>query len=283
MSNIVDYHPSLAEPSGGEKFLDGCWYSLRRFRKNRLQRLEKMEHFLLLIRAHRGLRWHALALFSQFSSQLSLTSLSCRSNKLFLQRPMEHYNLWLVNTLLICFIVNYVISKTDTSSIKRSDYYDYSWSNPPPRPPFFHSWRNEYHGRKMWSFDRPEPPRSPFHPEELPIGLRSPFQGFRESIYEKVIVPHLRGNSSPSREKNLKNFDRNVLFRHEVEKSNLYKPRKYYAESLLASEKDYRHEMEEPNAKSYSFEKPFHRGTGSLPLSDTKKPRSYSEFIFHPY
>jgi hypothetical protein len=104
-----------------------------------------------------------------------------------------------------------------------------------------------------------------------------------ESIYEKVIVPHLRGNSSPSREKNLKNFDRNVLFRHEVEKSNLYKPRKYYAESLLASEKDYRHEMEEPNAKSYGFEKPFHRGTGSLPLSDTKKPRSYSEFIFHPY
>lgn len=91
-----------------------------------------------------------------------------------------------------------------------------------------------------------------------------------------MIVPNLRDNSSPPRQKNVKNFERNILFRHEVEKSN-YKPRKFYTESPLLAR-----EIDEPSAKSHRFEKTFRHGTGSLPLSDPKKPLTHSEFSFNP-
>ncbi|XP_046646266.1 uncharacterized protein LOC124336481 [Daphnia pulicaria] len=188
---------------------------------------------------------------------------------------MEHYSFWIVNTLLVYLTFNYALcnpfdKENLESSNRRSEYDDYSWPNLPSRP-FFHPWRNEYRGRKMWNYDRPEPPRSPFHPEELPVGLRTPFLGFRESIFEKVIIPHLRGNSIPSRQKSYRNFDQNALFRHEVEESNFKLPKSYFAESPLASEINFQHEVEEPSEKSYSFDKLFRLGTGNLPLSNSKK------------
>lgn len=93
MSNIVDYHPSLAKPSGGEKFLDGClgcWYSLRRFRKNRLQRLEKMEHFLVLIRAHGGLRWQLLVFVRLFLRRMIYVAIRQGGRGVF-NRPRQTF------------------------------------------------------------------------------------------------------------------------------------------------------------------------------------------------
>ena len=97
-----------------------------------------------------------------------------------------------------------------------------------------------------------------------------------------MIFPPLRDSASPPRQKNVKNFERNVLFRHEVEKSN-YKPQSFYAESPLARDRlkdiDSQHEVKlysgESNTKSYSFEKPYRRRTESFPLRN-------SEFFFNP-
>ncbi|KAK4010739.1 hypothetical protein OUZ56_019871 [Daphnia magna] len=198
---------------------------------------------------------------------------------------MEHSIFWLANTLFFGFIVleiacesfaKHMETPVTSSSIRRSGFDDHDWWDV-KHAAFPHSWSHEDRGRKLWNDNRPEPPRSPFHPGELPIGLRSPFPGFRDSIYERVIKPHLR-NNFVARQNNAINFaEKNVLFRHEVEKLK-YQPKMHQIKKSRPSRANYQKEVD--NVKLFNGQKPQTRGIGDLPFSDPWKSILYNEFVF---
>ncbi|KAI9558996.1 hypothetical protein GHT06_015785 [Daphnia sinensis] len=166
-----------------------------------------------------------------------------------------------------------------SSSIRRIDFDDHDWWDI-KHTSFPHSWTHENRGRKLWLNNRPEPPMSPFHPGELPIGLRTPFPGFRDSIYERVIKPHLR-NNFVARQNNAIHFEeKNVLFRHEVEKFK-YHPKMHHIKKPRLSKVNYQHK-EIDNVKLLNSQNPQTRKIGDLPFSDPWKPVLYNEFVFHP-
>lgn len=154
----------------------------------------------------------------------------------------------------------------------------------------------------MWQENQPEAPMSPFHPEELPVGLRSPFPGFSidskifncsqyyvtrfyfwgDSIYEKVIRPYLR-NNYVARQYNANNdADRNVLFRHEVEKLK-YRPEMHHTQKSTPGRATHQEKkiVSTNSVKLRNGQVPQTPRIGDLPLSDPRKPILYSDFVFH--
>lgn len=98
-----------------------------------------------------------------------------------------------------------------------------------------------------------------------------------DSIYERVIKPHLR-NNFVARQNNAINFaEKNVLFRHEVEKLK-YQPKMHQIKKSRPSRANYQKEVD--NAKLFNGQKPQTRGIGDLPFSNPWKSILYNEFVF---
>ncbi|XP_057369600.1 uncharacterized protein LOC130690591 [Daphnia carinata] len=201
---------------------------------------------------------------------------------------MQHSIFWMASTLFFGLIAleiscepfaKHIETHFTSPLIREPDFDDHNWWDV-QHTSFPYSWRHENRGRKLWHDNRPEPPMSPFHPGELPIGLRTPFPGFRDSIYERVIKPHL-SYSFVARQNNAVNYvEKNVLFRHEVENFK-YQSKRHQIKKSRLSRTNYQ-DKEINNAKLFNGHKPQTPGIGDLPVSDPWKPILYNEFVYNP-